>query len=235
MPIKGFQGTSLLDYPGKIASLVFFAGCNLTCPFCHNPELLGSAGQLPDYPIDELVAELQRRRRFIDGVVVTGGEPTLAAELEPLLRRIKALGLLVKLDTNGLAPRMLERLIGAGLVDYIALDLKTALPRYGELDSRPVDPDALEQSLGLLRKGTVDSELRTTCVPGFVTEQDLHQLGTSIRGARHWVLQQFVPDHALGESCRTLTPYSTERIRQLAGIAAGYVERVSLRGLRDGG
>lgn len=234
MPIKGYQGTSLLDYPGKIASLVFFSGCNLSCPFCHNPDLLGTAEHLPDYPLDDLVAELHRRRRFIDGVVFTGGEPTLADELMPLLRRVKAMGLLAKLDTNGLAPRVLEQLLGEALVDYVALDLKTALPRYGELHTRPVDPTALEQSLELLSGGRIDCEIRTTCVPGFVTEDDLHQLGAVVSGAKHWVLQQFESGHALHESCRTLTPYPAERIRQLAGIAAGYVERVSLRGLREG-
>ncbi|HKI51976.1 MAG TPA: radical SAM protein, partial [Geothermobacteraceae bacterium] len=112
MPIKGYQGTSLLDFPGRIASLVFFSGCNLSCPFCHNPDLLFDVDQLPDIPPDDLLADLQTRRNFIDGVVVTGGEPTLDPELEPFLRQVKELGLLTKLDTNGLAPLVLERLLG---------------------------------------------------------------------------------------------------------------------------
>jgi len=231
VPIKGYQGTSLLDFPGKIASLVFFSGCNLSCPFCHNPDLLFDAEQLPDIPLDELVEDLRTRRNFIDGVVVTGGEPTLAPELEPLLRQVKDLGLLVKIDTNGLAPQVLEKLICHGLVDFVALDLKTAPERYGELHNRPIGLADLERSIALLKSAEVASELRTTCVPGFITEQDIHRIGKRVKGAGLWVLQQFAPGHALSEASRELLPYPAAKIRQLGEIAAKYVETVTFRGL----
>lgn len=231
MPIKGYQGTSLLDFPGKIASLVFFSGCNLSCPFCHNPDLLFDDEQLPDIPLDELVEDLRTRRNFIDGVVVTGGEPTLAPELEPLLRLVKDLGLLVKIDTNGLAPQVLEKLVRDGLVDFVALDLKTAPERYGELHNRPIDLAGLERSIAILKSAEVAYELRTTCVPGFISEQDIHRIGTRVRGAGHWVLQQFAPGHALSETCRELQPYPATTIRQLGDIAAEYVKKVTFRGL----
>ena len=124
MGIKGFQGTSLLDFPGRIASLVFFGGCNLRCPYCHNPALVLEPESYPDLPLDEVLAELADRRGFIDGVVVTGGEPTLAADLLPLLQGIRDLGLQIKLDTNGLAPKVLEILLQRQLLDSIACDLK---------------------------------------------------------------------------------------------------------------
>jgi len=231
VPIKGFQGTSLLDFPGKIASLVFFSGCNLSCPFCHNPDLLFGADRLPDIPLDELLGDLRRRRNFIDGVVVTGGEPTLAPELEPLLRQVKDLGLLVKIDTNGLAPQVLEKLICHGLIDFVALDLKTAPERYGELHDRPISLAGLERSIALLKSAEVAYEVRSTCVPGFIAEQDIHHLGERVKGAGRWVLQQFAPGHALSETCRGLMPYPAAKIRQLGKIAAEYVETVAFRGL----
>ncbi|TYO97144.1 pyruvate formate lyase activating enzyme [Geothermobacter ehrlichii] len=232
MAIKGFQGTSLLDFPGKIASLVFFSGCNLTCPFCHNPSLLAEDADLPDLPLELVVDELAERQDFIDGVVLTGGEPTLAPELDVLVRQIHDMGLQVKLDTNGLAPRVVERMLRENLVDYVALDLKTAPRRYGELHRGPVSMAALQRTVGLLLAADVDCEFRTTCVPGFVDVGDIRQIGELIRGAGLWVLQQFSPQVTLDPGLADLEPYSEEKLRELASLAAGYVERVELRGLR---
>ncbi len=231
MNIKGFQGTSLLDFPGRIASLVYFGGCNLRCPFCHNPSLVLDPEQYPDYPLTALLEELQERRSFIDGVVVSGGEPTIAKGLLPLLREVKGLGLEVKLDTNGLAPAVLEQAFAEGLLDYVALDLKTAIERYGELHTGPVDTTALRKTIRLLLDGCVDYEIRTTCVPGLVEAADLSIMGQAIRGARSWVLQQFVASHAMDESLHALSPHSPEQIRSFAEIAGPYAEQVSIRGL----
>jgi len=231
MRIKGFQGTSLLDFPGRIASLVFFGGCNLTCPYCHNPTLVLDPDQYPDYPLAALLEELRERRSFIDGVVVSGGEPTLDPELPLLLREVKSLGLQVKLDTNGLAPKVLERLMAEGLLDYVALDVKTAPARYGKLHTGPVKIDALPASARLLIEGKVEYELRTTCVPGFVEEADIRAIGETVRGARRWVLQQFVPGHSLAEELREVEAHSEEVLRGFAGVAGGYVDEVVLRGL----
>ncbi len=231
MKIKGFQGTSLLDFPGRIASLVFFGGCNLSCPFCHNPTLVLDPEQYPDYPLPALLEELQERRSFIDGVVISGGEPTVDPDLPILLREIKALGLEVKLDTNGLLPSVLERLMGEGLVDYVALDFKTAVARYGELHHHPVDGDGLRRSLQLLLAGSIDYEIRTTCVPGLVEEADLRSMGEDLRGARRWILQQFVARHAMDDSLQDLSPHPPEWIRDMAEIAGGFAEQVSIRGL----
>jgi len=231
MSIKGFQGTSLLDFPGRVASLVFFGGCNLTCAFCHNPGLVLDPGQYPDYPVEAVLEQLHARRRFIDGVVVSGGEPTLDPQLLPLLREVKALDLAVKLDTNGLRPDVLERALAEGLLDCIALDLKTAPARYGELHGGPVDIDGLQWSVRLLLAGAVDYELRTTCVPGLVEEGDVRAMGELVRGGRKWVLQQFVPGHSLAEELREIEPHPAEMIRAFAGVAGGYVDGVSVRGL----
>jgi len=231
MKIKGFQGTSLLDFPGRIASLIFFGGCNLCCPFCHNPTLVLDPEQYPDYPLEDLLAELRERRNFIDGVVVSGGEPTLDRELSLLLREVKALELEVKLDTNGLAPAVLEKLFAEGLVDYLALDLKTAPERYGELHRAPVDPALLRRGIRVVLDSAVPYEIRTTCVPGLVEPPDFKAMGEAVAGAHLWVLQQYIPRHALAESWRALVPHPPERLAEFARIAEGYVERVSLRGL----
>jgi pyruvate formate lyase activating enzyme len=221
MGIKGFQGTSLLDFPGKIASLVFFGGCNLTCAFCHNPGLVLDPGQYPDYPVEAVLEQLHARRRFIDGVVVSGGEPTLDPQLLPLLREVKTLDLAVKLDTNGLRPDVLGQAMDEGLLDCVALDLKTAPARYGELHGGPVAIDGLQWSVQLLRAGAVDYELRTTCVPGLVEEADIRAIGELARGAKRWVLQQFVPGHSLAEELREIEPHPVETIRAFAGVASG--------------
>ena len=231
MSIKGFQGTSLLDFPGRIASLIFFGRCNLSCGFCHNPALVLTPDEFPDIPVEELLAELASRRNFIDGVVVSGGEPTLDPALPALLGEVRALGLQVKLDTNGLLPAVLEQLLTADLVDYVALDLKTAPSRYGELHSHPVAADNLLASLRLLRAAPVDYELRTTCVPGLVDVADLQALGEQARGSRRWFLQQFVPHHALAPEQQMLTPHSPETLQHFARMMRTYVAEVGIRGL----
>jgi pyruvate formate lyase activating enzyme len=171
MGIKGFQGTSLLDFPGRIASLVFWGGCNLTCPFCHNPALVLEPETLPDLDPGELLADLAARRTFIDGIVVSGGEPTLDRALPGFLAEVKALGLAVKLDTNGLAPQVVGELVARRLVDYLAIDLKTALGRYPELHVAAVAPGKLIETIELCGQAQVELEYRTTCVPGWVDEQ----------------------------------------------------------------
>lgn len=231
MGIKGFQGTSLLDYPGKIASLVFFGGCNLTCPFCHNPGLVLDPGQYPDLSVETLLEELAERRTFIDGVVISGGEPTLDPGLPDLLSRIRELGLLVKLDTNGLAPRVLERLLAGNLVDYVAIDLKTAPERYPQLHSGPVSVADLQRSVSLVVDGGVNHEFRTTCVPDFVGQGDIRRIGETLQGARRWVLQQFVPRHALSLHLQGIEPYPPAQLEILAALAAPYAREVSIRGL----
>jgi pyruvate formate lyase activating enzyme len=230
MKVKGFQGTSLLDFPGRIASLIFFGGCNLTCPFCHNPTLVQDPEQYPDYPVEELLAELKSRSTFIDGVVISGGEPTLDPDCIVLMRDIKRLGLQIKLDTNGLRPDRLEQMLSEQLLDYVAIDLKTSPARYGELHPAPVDLQALGKSIELLMASGVDYEFRTTCVPGMVEAADIDAIGALIRGARIWVLQQFVTEQAMIENL-SIEPYSKEILTAYRDQAMQYVAEVTLRGV----
>ena len=232
MGIKGFQGTSLLDYPGRIASLVFWGGCNLTCPFCHNPVLVLEPETCPDLDPAELLADLAERRSFIDGVVVSGGEPTMNSGLLPFLKQVKALGLAVKLDTNGLAPQIIAELLAGQLIDYLAIDLKTIPARYPELHAGTVYVDKLVETVLLCAGAAVELEYRTTCVPGWVDENVIAELGEFIQGAPLWALQQYHSEHALCERARAQAPYSDEQVRAFAEIAGNHVQRVIVRGCR---
>jgi len=231
MNIKGFQGTSLLDYPGHIASIVFFGGCNLTCPFCHNPSLVLEPQNFPSIPPHELLEELEERRTFIDGVVISGGEPTASPDIIPFLEGVKSLGFSVKLDTNGLLPRVLHEVLSKQLADYVALDVKTSPERYGELHSKPVDISALKESVGVLLSSSVEYEFRTTCVPAYVTREDVLKMGDVLCGGRLWVFQQFVPSHALDEGLHGIDPYRADEVEALAEPAKDYVREVRFRGL----
>ena len=231
MGIKGFQGTSLLDFPGRIASLVFLGGCNLTCPFCHNPALVLAPEDYPSLDPDDLLADLSERKSFIDGVVVSGGEPTLNSNLVPFLESVKALGLSVKLDSNGLAPQVLAELLRKELVDYLAIDLKTLPRRYPELHDGPVAPEKLLETLDLCRGAAVELEYRTTCVPGWVDAEVVAELGKLIDGAPFWALQQYHAEHALCGEARKLQSFPSERIQNFADIAGRYAQRVVVRGL----
>ncbi len=231
MPIKGFQGTSLLDFPGRVASLVFYGGCNLRCPYCHNASLVETSHLYPDLPTVDILAQLKTRQGFIDGVVISGGEPTLDPDLPEFLAQIKQLGLQVKLDTNGLRPKVLAQLLTHKLVDFVGLDIKTALPRYGELHTVAIDGASVQQSIDLLLQAAVEVEFRTTCAPGLVEEADIRSIGEILTGQPNWVLQQFVPLHAMAEGMRSCLPHSEAVLDRFAAIAAEYVDHVVIRGV----
>ena len=177
MVIAGLQKMTLLDYPGKVACTVFLQGCNFRCPFCHNSDLLGNDGPAT---IDraELMAFLNKRRGLLDAVCITGGEPTLQPDLPELLAEIKALGFLVKLDTNGSRPDVLKRLVADGLIDYVAMDIKNCPERYAETVGLPtVRLQPIEESIAFLMNGDVDYEFRTTVVDELHDEAAIRRMG----------------------------------------------------------
>ena len=185
MKIVGLQKMTLLDYPGKVACTVFLGGCNFRCPFCHNSELLDGSAE-PVMATEELLAFLKTRKGLLDGVCVTGGEPTLQKDLPALLQAIKDLGFAVKLDTNGYRPDVLQSLVEQGLVDYVAMDVKNCPERYAETAGLPnLEIDRIEQSLTYLLSGVVDYELRTTVV------SPLHD-AQAVEGIARW-LKKFSP------------------------------------------
>ena len=232
MPIAGLQKTTLIDYPGKVACTVFFTGCNFTCPYCHNPNL--AAGRLPEgggVRIEALLSFLAERRGFLDAVVFSGGEPTLAPELLALCRKIKKLGFAIKLDTNGSRPSVLAPLLENGLIDYTAMDLKTLPGRYPPHISPQPCARAIEASIRLLSESGAAHEFRTTCAFPFVDGSLLAAMGRLIQGAPLWALQSLQTSTMLnpGFSETPLTPLSPSEMAALQAIAAPFVQRCILR------
>ncbi len=185
----------------------------------------------PDYPVSELLADLHKRISFIDGVVISGGEPTLDAGLPAFLSDLKKLGLQTKLDTNGLLPDVVAELLAADLLDYLAIDIKTVPQRYAELHDKPVMSERLLTCIELAKQAEIDVEFRTTCVPSLVGQAEIDQLGELLQGAPVWVLQQFMPGHSLQLKWQQLDAYRPEQLEDLGRQAEQYVEQVQLRGL----
>ena len=234
MHIAGLQKMTLLDYPGKVACTVFLPGCNYRCPFCHNGGLLESA---PEAMAEEaLLAFLEKRKGLLDGVCITGGEPTLQPDLPHLLGRIKALGYCVKLDTNGSNPAMLETLLEKGLVDYVAMDVKNSPERYGETVGIPGMPlEKTEQSLRLLLAGPTDYELRTTCVAEFHEEAAAAAMGAWVESLvpgvkpAKWFLQCFVDRDSV--LLNGLHAPNREKLEKMRKALEPHALFVSLRGV----
>jgi pyruvate formate lyase activating enzyme len=216
--------TSLVDYPGKISGALFFPGCGLRCPWCHNRELVAEGLESGGVSLDEALGGLEKRRNVLGGAVLSGGEPTLYRELPSLVERIKALGLLVKIDTNGMDPAMLERLLRTPETspDYIALDLKTAPRRYVFLSYRgPGDPEKnLNVSAEILRGSGIAHEFRTLAFPhGFVTEEDIEDLAPLTDDAP-WYFRPFRPGNCLDPGWNALEAASSRDVEVLARRAA---------------
>lgn len=229
MRILGLQKLTLLDYPGHTACTVFAGGCNFRCPFCHNAPLV-TGGEEP-LPLDEqeVLDYLKRRAGLLDGVCVSGGEPTLQDGLPGFLRRARALGYRIKLDTNGSRPDVLRALLEEGLVDYVAMDVKSSPEGYERACGRSVDLAAVRESIALLLEGRTDYEFRTTVVAGLHDEQTIARAAQLIAGARRYFLQAFVDSgHLIEEGWSAL---SREQMERCAQAARQYVPDTSLRGL----
>ncbi|MBN1246869.1 MAG: anaerobic ribonucleoside-triphosphate reductase activating protein [Anaerolineae bacterium] len=237
MDIKGWVRTSLIDFPGHIATVVFTGGCNFRCPMCHNADLVLHPGSLPSIDLDELWAFLEKRAGRITGVVVTGGEPTLQPDLPAFLAEVRKLGCAIKLDSNGYRPNTLANLLQAGLVDYVAMDVKAPPGKYAVLTGVPeLDLSRIEASLAVLHEAQVSCEFRTTVVPGMLNDDDiveiakwLSTIGTAPGAA--YVLQQFRGQHTLDPELADATPYASDVLRRTAKRAQAWLPNVSCRGI----
>ena len=231
MHVKGWVKSSLLDYPGKIAASLFCGGCNFRCPHCHNADLVLHHDQQPDVAPDQIEDFLSQRHGLLDGVVISGGEPTLQPDLPTFAGQIREMGFLVKLDTNGYRPDVLEVMLDAGLVDYVAMDIKAPLIKYDQAAGVSVDTGRIERSMALLRRGQVDYEFRTTVVPGLLSEEDILEIARLVSGVPRFCLQQFVPHNTLDPQMTKCVPYLPERVRAMIDLVEPWVDEVRLRGL----
>lgn len=229
MDIQGLQKMTLLDYPGKVACTVFLGGCDFRCPFCHNGELVEHCPP-PQMDSQELLAFLTKRRGLLEGVCVTGGEPLLRPELARLLAKIKELDYPVKLDTNGARPEPLRALIEAGLVDYVAMDVKNSPARYAETAGVPgLDLGSIRESVSYLLTGAVDYEFRTTVVKEFHDGGSFQAIGPWLAGARRYFLQSFVDRDTVLRA--GLHPWGPEELKGFAALVRPFVPTVALRGV----
>lgn len=229
MRILGLQKLTLLDYPGRTACTVFTGGCNFRCPFCHNAPLVLPGREREPYTEEEVLSYLKKRAGLLDGVCVSGGEPTLQEGLASFLRQVKALGYQAKLDTNGSRPEVLRALIGQGLVDYVAMDVKSSPEEYTRACGVPVDLESVGQSIDLLLSGCVDYEFRTTVVAGLHDPRIIEQTARRIAGAKRYFLQAFADSGDLISPGWSALP--REEMEACARAARKYVPAVELRGL----
>lgn len=226
MNFGGFQKLTLLDFPGKVACILFTGGCNFFCPYCHNSQLIDSSPK-DNIEEEEVLSFLRKRQGILEGVCISGGEPLLHSSLADFITKVKELGYAVKLDTNGTFPDRLKDLCQRGLVDYVAMDIKNSFDKYPLTAGKDVNTDDIKKSIDFLLSSSVDYEFRTTLANELHTPGDMHKIGKAIQGAKRYFLQNFlltenVPDKAL-------TPLNDEQMQTMAEISRLYVGTVSVR------
>ena len=230
MIIGGIQRFSLIDFPGKMSLIVFTRGCNFRCPYCHNPELVDPTRYVGALEEEQLWEFLQRRLHKLDAVVITGGEPTLHDGLELFIEKIKTMGFLVKLDTNGSNPRVLKNLLSENRLDYVAMDIKAPLEKYSEVTRMPVDVKRIEESITLIRQSHLDHEFRTTIAKNLLSEDDVLSIAKMLRGEKLYFLQNCVPTKVLDPHfLAEFVPYTREELQNMAQLAQSYVEKCFVR------
>lgn len=229
MKICGLQKTTLLDFPGHVAATVFTGGCNFRCPFCHNSDLLGNDGP-PAFTVEEILAFLAKRRGILEGVAITGGEPTLQSDLREFIWNVRELGYRIKLDTNGYRPDVLKALCGEGLIDYVAMDIKTCQERYPLVAGIPsVNIEKIKESADFLKTGTVPYEFRTTVVRELHRAEDFEKIARWLEGCSQYFLQNFVDSDQVLKP--VYTSWGKEELLSFLEIVKPYVKHAELRGV----
>ena len=230
MVFHGFQKMTMLDFPGYVACTVFTPGCNFRCPFCHNSLLVTRMNDSEIYTEDDILSYLKKRQGVIDGICISGGEPLMHDDIFDFVKKVKELGFLVKIDTNGSFPEKLEKLIGSGNIDYVAMDIKNCPEKYAEtVASADFDIEPVRKSVQILLSGKVKYEFRTTVVKEFHTPQDMVQTGKFIQGAERYFLQHFIESE--GNIQQGLTPLCREEMENLRLSVLGFVKNAELRGI----
>jgi pyruvate formate lyase activating enzyme len=224
MEFGGLQKVSLIDFPDRIATVLFTSGCNLRCPFCHNWRLV-LGRQNASLPEETVFRILESRKKFVDAVVITGGEPLIHSGIPQFLKKLKEREFVIKLDTNGFFPDMLERSLP--YLDYVAMDVKTSAEKYVLLGAN--DISNYSRAIEILKQGSVNYEFRTTVVPGFVNKEDIAKMGALIKGAKRFAFQQFVPGDTLDRTFNAVKPYAPEVIAHFANVMKKYVDEMILR------
>jgi pyruvate formate lyase activating enzyme len=229
MIIGGLVKFSLNDYPGKTSAVIFTRGCNFRCSYCHNPELVLPEKYAPEISLEEVYKFLESRQGKLDAVCITGGEPTQHLDLSEMLKKIKSMGFLVKLDTNGSRPEALEAIIKAGDTDYIAMDIKAPFEKYKNVSRVPLDILKIKKSVDLILKSGLPHEFRTTVVKTLTSFDDLKKIAESIKGADNYFIQKFVPTKLNDPTLMNEVSYSDEELKTLASEFSSFVKHCGVR------
>lgn len=230
MVISGFQKSTFLDYPGKISALIFTYGCNLKCEYCHNPELVVekcNKSSLVDEK--EVLKFLEKRKDFLDALVITGGEPTLQKDLIPFIQKVKDIGLLVKLDTNGTNADIVKKILDLDIVDYWAMDVKYSDEIYTQNLREGIQYSNITESIRLLIERARDYEFRTTYVKGIHTIQSADDIGRLIEGAKRYYIQNFRPGKTINTGLNESNSFSEKELKEMKKLLKKYVECVEIR------
>jgi pyruvate formate lyase activating enzyme len=224
MEIKGFIETSFVDWPGKICSVVFFPKCNFRCPYCHNPDLVLRPNHLSSIPGDIIIKRLSELKGWVDGVCLSGGEPTIQEDLERFIIEIHKMGFLVKLDTNGTNPEVLHNWIREGLLDSVSMDIKAPLEEsiYSRLAGIIVDIKTIERSIKILLSSSIEVEFRTTFVPSLLRREDIITIVKTLNGFQRYTLQNFNPKRTIDPRLREYTPLLPSEFKELCEFIRNY-------------
>ncbi len=231
MNFKGIHKTSLVDYPGKISTVLFAGGCNLNCRYCYNPELVNNSKELETLKVNDILASLKKRKKLIDGVVISGGEPTLLKNIDVFIESIKGIPLSVKIDTNGLKPDIIEALLSKNLLDYIAIDIKTSPEKYESLTRKKIDFTHIKRTIDMVKKSGVDYEIRTTCIPDYITLDDIKIIKKEIGKVKKYFLQQFVNKLTMDTGMQIVKPYPVPVLNEFKEVVETFAEKCELRGV----
>lgn len=230
MKLGGFQKTSLLDYPDNISAIIWTVGCDFRCPFCYNKDLvLGKVGNIPE---EEIFAFLEKRKGIIDGLVITGGEPLMQKDIVQFAEKVKKLGYLIKIDTNGMHPETLKELIDKKLVDYIAMDVKAPKKKYYSLTGVVTDIKKIEKSIEIIKNSKIDYEFKTTFAPGLLGKHDIIEIAKWLKDSKKYYLQQFKNNVPLVSSkFQDVEPYSSDELIETLNAIESYFEICEVRGI----
>ena len=228
--IGGIQKTTLIDFPGKVAAIVFTQGCNFRCGYCHNPSLINPSPLRKEWvEVRDFFSFLQTRTGKLDGVVITGGEPTLQSGLYDFIKEIKQMGFDVKLDTNGTNPDVIEKLLNNNLLDYIAMDIKAPIEKYKNIVCRNIKQENILRSIHLIIKSKIDNEFRTTVIKSQLSPDDFEKIGQMINGAKRYYMQKFVPSEILDHNLINEQTYTDNEFKTICENLKKYIELVDFR------
>jgi pyruvate formate lyase activating enzyme len=229
MKIKGFQKTSLIDYKPYLASVVFVGGCSFKCRYCYNPDLVLNPNAIPDFSEKEIFDYIESKKKFIDGVCITGGEPCIYPDLAGFCKRLKDKGFLVKLNTNGSRPEILKELIEQKLIDKVSMDIKSSFDNYDDVAGVPVDKEKITESINLIMNSGIDYSFNTTVIPGIVDRKEIFKIAKMIKGAKKYNLNNFKSNVKLvGKELENTKSFNKSELEELKKIAEEYVPNTEL-------